>query len=81
MSSDYHSLSSLITVSRRQPDFLHWSSQVVCAPCVPCQRRRCPDQARAASRFDNGKGYGFILPDDGSKEIFCHQTDIYAPVR
>ena len=26
--------------------------------------------------FDSKRGYGFILPDGGGKEIFVHQTDI-----
>ena len=26
--------------------------------------------------FSNQKGYGFITPDDGSKEIFVHHTAI-----
>lgn len=26
--------------------------------------------------WSNEKGYGFITPDDGSEEIFCHFTGI-----
>ena len=26
--------------------------------------------------FNESKGYGFITPDDGSKDVFCHQTEI-----
>ena len=26
--------------------------------------------------FDVRKGYGFIVPDDGGKELFVHHTDI-----
>lgn len=26
--------------------------------------------------FNDAKGYGFITPDDGEKDLFCHQSDI-----
>ena len=26
--------------------------------------------------FNDQKGYGFIVPDDGSKDLFIHQTNV-----
>lgn len=26
--------------------------------------------------FNNAKGFGFITPDDGSKDIFVHKNDV-----
>ena len=29
--------------------------------------------------FNEGKGYGFIAPDNGSKDLFAHFRDIQGP--
>lgn len=26
--------------------------------------------------FNDAKGYGFITPEDGGKDLFCHQSEI-----
>jgi CspA family cold shock protein len=31
--------------------------------------------------FNDSKGYGFITPEDGSKDIFCHHSAIQSSQR
>ena len=33
-------------------------------------------QTGVVTRWDNGRGFGFIKPDQGGKEVFCHVTVI-----
>ena len=36
------------------------------------------NQQNPIERFNTMKGYGFIVPDDGSPDVFVHQTEIQA---
>jgi len=35
-----------------------------------------PTQTGTVKWFNEGKGYGFIAPDDGSKDLFAHFREI-----
>jgi len=44
-------------------------------------RGRATDDARALEQvkwFNISKGFGFIIPNDGSEEIFVHQTALHS---
>lgn len=31
--------------------------------------------------FDDRRGFGFLIPDDGGAEVFVHRTDLVPPCR
>jgi superfamily II DNA/RNA helicase/cold shock CspA family protein len=48
------------------------------APVIRGQRNNATATAGAIRWFNSAKGYGFIIPDDGGKDVFVHQSAVKA---
>jgi cold shock protein len=60
--------SAALNRRRRSGFLLRWS---------PSKERWAPDMAQGTVKwFSDDKGYGFITPDEGDKDIFVHHTGI-----
>eukprot|EP00455_Lapot_gusevi_P003645 TRINITY_DN1147_c0_g1_i8.p1 TRINITY_DN1147_c0_g1~~TRINITY_DN1147_c0_g1_i8.p1 ORF type:complete len:128 (-),score=39.37 TRINITY_DN1147_c0_g1_i8:189-572(-) len=72
---------SRVLVALRAPAVSLRSSNLLSA--VRVQRRLFADSSEVKKGtckwFDVKKGYGFLIPSDGSPEVFVHQSAIHSP--